>query len=368
MSPESSIEVSALASVICNVILYGSYSIIFPICMLFLIRSRLKGIPVHWVLFLAIISQFFISTIYLSAQLHMAFHSFVGFQATPSALSPGSPTSTVPGPQSIVPEPSPTWWRDTPPPASVNLISEPVLSVSGWAAESKELSPIALYWLDKTLAVQIFSNITCFMNVIIGDMLLIWRVYFVWGKQWRMCLPSLASLIPALVCTIIMFCRESTIIYSDTSNLAGAAWAFSIGTQIMSTSLISFRIWQAGHSTALKGRVSQPGAVNNPYKKLLWIIIESGALYSAVAMALLICYSTRRMDAAMVLMTCTGQISAIIPASIIIFVHLNLVPTSTHSNNNTKIVFASYGSQSTNSTQYAEKDASVWKDASAQVA
>ncbi|KAF9011327.1 hypothetical protein BDQ17DRAFT_1420713 [Cyathus striatus] len=356
MSTNGSVETSALAGVACNAILYGAHLVVFPICMFFLVQRKLKGIPIHWILICALAIQFILSTAYITVQLYMTFKSFVHLQPYDSTLTT---SNTSLSPQSIIAEPSPTWWN-TPPisaPTAALLSSatpEPILtsSVSGWGSPNQQWSPIAMYWLNTSAKIQILSSTICFFNTIIGDSILIWRLYLVWGEQWLICLPPIASLIASVICASLMIGIQSVSIYSIVDKLAMASWALSIGTQLITTFLIAFKLRLAERFLNKSGLVE----AGNPYKKIVWIIVESGAIYSVMALALLIFYSIRKLDAAVVLMGCMGQTAAIIPATIVILVHLRLTPptgstggSSSTISNDHRIAFNSMERQSTRS-------------------
>ncbi|KAF9011326.1 hypothetical protein BDQ17DRAFT_877326 [Cyathus striatus] len=324
MSTNDSVETSALAGVACNAIMYGAHLVVFPICMFLVIQRRRKNILVPWILICTIIIQFILSTIYISVQLYMTFTSFVHLQTFPSSSSPPSPSDSP----AIIPEPSPTWWNTPPIPgptmaliSSVHRTFEPILasSVSGWGSPNQEWSPIAMYWLNTQAKIQILSSTVCFVNTILGDGILIWRLYNVWGNR-IYCIPPIISLTASVICAALMIGIQSTSIYSIVNKLAMACWALAIGTQVIATILIAYRIWPT-QEKPVEEQWGESLSDKIPYKKLLRITVESGAIYSAMALALLIFCSIRKLDAAVVLMGCIGQIAAIIPATIIIFLH-----------------------------------------------
>ncbi|KAF9011336.1 hypothetical protein BDQ17DRAFT_1405786 [Cyathus striatus] len=366
MSTNTSVETASLVGVACNAILYGVHLVVFPICMFILIQKRLKGVSIHWILICALAIQFVLSTAYISVQLFMTFQSFVRLQPHDSTLTSSSPS----GPQSIIAEPSPTWWNTPPIPSptaallsSVSPNSGPILtsSVSGWGSPNQQWSPIAMYWLDTRAKIQILSSAICFFNTIMGDSILIWRLYFVWKNQRIVCLLPIASLIASVICAALMIGIQSASIYSVVDKLAMASWALSIGTQLIATFLIAFKLWPARRFIDKLG-LTEAG---NPYKRLVWIFVESGAIYSAMALALLIFFSIRKLDAAVVLMGCMGQTAAIIPATIVILTYWPLTPPtgstgspSTISGDDT-VAFASIERQNTHSDDGIPTDSAV---------
>ncbi|KAF9011321.1 hypothetical protein BDQ17DRAFT_1420708 [Cyathus striatus] len=359
MSSNKSVETSALAGVACGAIFYGAYLIIFPICMFLLLQKRLKGIPVHWALICAIITQFFTSTIYISVQLGMAFQSYVNLQSSNLTLTTSTPLAPSGSAQSITQDPSPTWWNTPPIPAPTTalLLSvrafEPILSASG--SPNQQWSPVAKYWLDTHAKLQLLSSAVCFANIIIGDSIIVWRLYVVWGRRWIVCALPIASLTAGAICSVLMVSIESTSIYSIVDNLGMATWGLSVGTQLLSTLLVAFKLRQAESWSTDKSGISM--LAGNPYKKIMWIIVESGAIYTTMALVLLILYSIGQTGPAVVLMGCVGQVSAIIPATIVILLHsMQISPSPSVStrypgvtSSDHKMVFASARKQSTHS-------------------
>ncbi|KAF8994224.1 hypothetical protein BDQ17DRAFT_1431163 [Cyathus striatus] len=335
-SSNDAVETSALASVACNAILYGAHLVVFPICMYLLIQRRRKGVHVHWFLIPAVLAQFFLSTAYIAIQLFMTFQSFIRLQPYP----PSPPSALL----------------------SLRIHASEVRSLPGWSSSSEPRSPIALYWLDTHAKIQIASSLVCFLNTLIGDTILIWRLHVVWGSKWFICIPPILPLTASGICAFVIASIEASSIYNIVNSLAIATWSLSIGTQVIATLLIAYKIYQGGRLSEKVGVSWRDG----PYKKVLWIVLESGAVYSALALSLMVLFAVGKLAAAVVLMACLAQTAAIIPATIVILVHLDLTPPSRptgHStmSHGTGIAFASLERQSTTSEDEIEVGSSPSK-------
>ncbi|TFK33629.1 hypothetical protein BDQ12DRAFT_727571 [Crucibulum laeve] len=171
----------------------------------------------------------------------------------------------------------------------------------------------AQYWLNTGQPIQIFSSTVCFANTIVGDAVLIWRLYVVWNKSLLISIPPIMTLLASTISGSIMIGLLAQDIYGTINRLGLTTWSLSIGTQVFTTGFICWKIWNVGALSA-----SPP----KQYAALIRVIIESGAIYSGLAVVLLIMYGLGE-HYSIVLMGCMGPLSAIIPALIIIRVHWN---------------------------------------------
>lgn len=97
--------------------------------------------------------------------------------------------------------------------------------------------------------------------------------------------------------------------------MALAAWTLTLTTQAYSTSLIAFEIWRRGILNTSAGR-----SATSYYKAIMVMIIESGAIYTAVVLPLTVTYmigtsAAVGSSAAIILAGALGPISVSCPAS-----------------------------------------------------
>ncbi|TFK33630.1 hypothetical protein BDQ12DRAFT_727572 [Crucibulum laeve] len=211
--------------------------------------------------------QFVLSTIYTAAQLRMMFESFVW-------LPSSSQANMISGSQSLT---------------------------------------TAQYWLNTGQPIQVFSSTVCFANTVVGDAILVWRLYVVWNNNILVSIPPTITLLASTISASVMTGLQAQDIYGAITPLGLTTWSLSIGTQVFATGFICWKIWNINASSAFPSK---------HYTALIWVIVESGAIYSGLAAALLVMYGLRE-QYSVVLMGCMGQLSAIIPALIIIRVLWN---------------------------------------------
>lgn len=80
-----------------------------------------------------------------------------------------------------------------------------------------------------------------------------------------------------------------------------ATWVLSISTQLSATSLIAWKIWNSMPPKTTTG-------LRSDSRSILWIIIESGAIYTFTT-ALLTAFYLAKTAAGAVVSACLGQIS-----------------------------------------------------------
>ncbi|PBK93852.1 hypothetical protein ARMGADRAFT_1062676 [Armillaria gallica] len=101
---------------------------------------------------------------------------------------------------------------------------------------------------------------------------------------------------------------------NDILNWLQATWSCSLATQILVTTLIATRIWWVSRQAA-SDRPS--GKQSNMYMTVIWTVVESGAIYAFTA-TLMLDFFTQRSEVSTVMADALGQISAIVPALIIV--------------------------------------------------
>ncbi|KAG7093243.1 hypothetical protein E1B28_006929 [Marasmius oreades] len=159
-------------------------------------------------------------------------------------------------------------------------------------------------------------------NIIIADSLLIYRLYIIWERAyWIVVLPILlliGSSASSYTATYILACMPPGQSAFDTSvpDFCMMGYAFSFATNIIVTSLIAGRIWwNARQVSNLLGISHGPLRF---YIRAITLIVESGAIFSASVLILVVCYSLN-LDAQTVFISDSiAQITGIAPTLIIV--------------------------------------------------
>ncbi|KAJ7183857.1 hypothetical protein C8R46DRAFT_1209998 [Mycena filopes] len=147
-------------------------------------------------------------------------------------------------------------------------------------------------------------------NSIIGDTILIWRLYIVYNRNWWLCGPFLVLLAGTTVCSysavyyVSKFSPSDPVFMEALGNWILSTWALSIGA----TLLIAYRI---SSTTFTATRTSWR------HSAVFWLVIESGAIYSLATVVTLVLYALKQNSGA-ISGAALGQISCLIPTSIIV--------------------------------------------------
>ncbi|KAI0775779.1 hypothetical protein BD413DRAFT_284875 [Trametes elegans] len=116
------------------------------------------------------------------------------------------------------------------------------------------------------------------VNSILGDSVVVWRCYLVWGRDWKMCVLPILLIIASAICGFaqtVYFARAKALHSAFAHNLQiwnGSLFSLSLATNVVVTILIAMRVW---YMFRLGG-----GSRNFRYWRVLVIIIESGMIYS----------------------------------------------------------------------------------------
>ncbi|KAG8958068.1 hypothetical protein FRC03_009488 [Tulasnella sp. 419] len=113
------------------------------------------------------------------------------------------------------------------------------------------------------------------LSLVVTDAFLIWRLYVIWGHNWRVCIvPSLLLLGGPFVAGVTNVIIEFKVGYWSMNGWAYATVILSIALNILVTLLICGKIWQVE-------RASRSGNAPNRviYRAVMTSLIESGALY-----------------------------------------------------------------------------------------
>lgn len=100
--------------------------------------------------------------------------------------------------------------------------------------------------------------------------------------------------------------------------MAVVAGSLGLATQLYSTSVIAWRIWSAGVTTSQAGNAR---SLTASYKAILVIVLESGAVYTALMLPLTVTYAIGSVDSIPIL-ECLNPISV---STEIIFSDLSFV-------------------------------------------
>ncbi|KAF8157275.1 hypothetical protein B0H34DRAFT_798565 [Crassisporium funariophilum] len=204
-----------------------------------MIDRRRKGGSMPLILFSSTVSQFLLSTAYVALGLRRLIDSFIKLQDRPDAIK--------------------------------------------------------AYWINPAVTTGVAANAVYITNTLIGDVILVWRLYVVWNNNWYICvLPVLVVLATAGTGygTVVGFLQASQGTIFAVLNTYTATWALSMATQ---TSV--------------------------SYLSIIWVIVESGAIYCITTVFLLVFFDLRT-EAGGIIANILAQTCAIVPTLIVVRVCL----------------------------------------------
>ncbi|KAH9914749.1 uncharacterized protein B0H18DRAFT_1125333 [Fomitopsis serialis] len=138
------------------------------------------------------------------------------------------------------------------------------------------------YLLDFSHGLFVFDQCLYYISTIIGDAVVIFRCYAVWKKWYIIAFPCLTCV--GAICSFawVEWCFAKGIPYL---NWILMAFAFTLATNLIATVLLAYRIWAVGSQTY---RNFDSTYRRNPLRPILFVIIESGMIYSVMLMLALI--------------------------------------------------------------------------------
>ncbi|KAK7036080.1 hypothetical protein R3P38DRAFT_2616730 [Favolaschia claudopus] len=261
-------------------VLYGINLVMFIICAIILLKRRTApGENIAWYLLGGICLQFCLSTAHVGVALGAGVHAF-------KTMTPAT---------------------------------------SGLVLLKTWISPLGKF----TNLQQLFYAI----NNFVGDSILIWRLFVVYGSNWYICiLPALLACASAgctLYAVITTFLNPALILRTTTSQRGNsfgqtvtAGFALTATTQILVTLLLAARIVSASRSFDIYGGGQKKQFA--AYSSLLWMLVESGAAISFTEIIFLGVWRSGYGGLSQLLLAMLGQLCAIVPLSIVCRVGLRL--------------------------------------------
>ncbi|KAL0947483.1 hypothetical protein HGRIS_013588 [Hohenbuehelia grisea] len=157
------------------------------------------------------------------------------------------------------------------------------------------------------------------IQFMIGDSILIWRVWVVWNRSWRATILPIALMLGAAGARVPIIVSTSAVreFVSDISSILILA---NVG---LCTILIGGRIWYLQHQISK----SMTSPMHRTYKAVLLLIIESGSLIF-ISQILAILLSKIDNDGVHTILDMQVPLIGMLPTLIVLLVHLDVVPGS----------------------------------------
>ncbi|OJT13692.1 hypothetical protein TRAPUB_9791 [Trametes pubescens] len=162
------------------------------------------------------------------------------------------------------------------------------------------------------------------VNSILGDSIVVWRCWHVWGGNWRVCVVPILLIIASAVCGFsqaIIFAEAKTVHSAFANELErwnGSLFSLSLVTNVVVTTLIAARIWFTTRETKEFGLQS-----SFRYTKVLVLIVESAMIYSFALIVEITLYFIGS-NAFYIVYDPIAQLTGIVPTMIIVMSVLGL--------------------------------------------
>ncbi|KAH7887280.1 hypothetical protein F5I97DRAFT_812801 [Phlebopus sp. FC_14] len=181
-----------------------------------------------------------------------------------------------------------------------------------------------LYWLDETLPMTVVKNFLYDCLVFLQDIVLIWRLYIVWCRNWKIIVFPVLVEATHMACAYagtVLLARPGASLYNSVlSRLGMTGWSLDIALNISVTLAIAGRLWWMGQRVS---SISSTVELPNRYAATIYTIIESGGLFAAVTIVMLALY-VRGSPLALTGIDIASQLAVLTPLLIVVRVGLGL--------------------------------------------
>ncbi|EMD35343.1 hypothetical protein CERSUDRAFT_124681 [Gelatoporia subvermispora B] len=185
-----------------------------------------------------------------------------------------------------------------------------------------------LYFLDQSKGMSVMKTMLYDTTVWLQDLVLIWRLYVVWGRNCKICvLPfiiELGHMGAAYAGSILYDTPGQNAYFPLETKLAITGWSLDLTVNVSITVAIAARLWYMGKTLS---RISTLGSiqfrVQNVYVAPMFTIIESGAIFAAATLCLLVLYLVHN-PVALTGLDIATQLAVLTPLLIIVRVGLGL--------------------------------------------
>ncbi|KAJ7797222.1 hypothetical protein B0H14DRAFT_2912233 [Mycena olivaceomarginata] len=209
-----------------------------------------------------------------------------------------------------------------------------------------------LYFEDQSSRLPVAKLVLYSVNVFTQDMVLIWRLWIVWGRNWKI---AVVPLILEFIHTAFGFIAEARgavpgipVFDRLLHTYALVNWSTDLVVNICVTAGIAYKLWSVGNNVA-----SLSGRKTNKYRGAVLTIIECGGLFTSATFATFCLYLSGQIATVMALDS-VMQLATMAPLLIIVRVSLGVAHGSSNATSSYNITAASNvhrGPQSYSSSQ-----------------
>ncbi|KAI0318585.1 hypothetical protein OF83DRAFT_934036 [Amylostereum chailletii] len=196
---------------------------------------------------------------------------------------------------------------------SGHIISTFVLLIRGFISDATTPNGTLLYFINQAAPEHVAQEVFFTMNVIISDAMLVWRCHVVWNHSYWIGIPLgltvVGSTVAGFACVGWVANLTATESLFVTIRWTTASYSISLGTQVIATTLIAWKIWSTVASQSKSARRNQV--------TIVWMIVESGAVLACTSATVLTLFLLN-LNAGAAVAPIFAQLSFTVPTSIII--------------------------------------------------
>jgi len=226
---------SKLVSIFIQTLLYGAYAVVFILTSWVLLYKRPKHEPVNKPMFAFSVVMFMLATMHIGVNYTRILRAFIIDRD-----EPGGPS------------------------AYFNMLSE---------------------------FTQVFGSAIYVAQTLVGDSVVLYRCHLVWGRQWQVVAFPFILLLGSttagvgILYSFAVVVPDAEIFVIQLQHWILSFFSLTLATNIICTGLVAFKLWDVNRQVQYFG-------VNHSFNPIILLVIESGAIYSATLMTLLILYKT----------------------------------------------------------------------------
>ncbi|KAJ3896862.1 hypothetical protein GG344DRAFT_84992 [Lentinula edodes] len=222
---------SKLVSIFIQTLLYGAYTVVFALTVWILVWRRPAGQSINKLLLWTSIVMFVLATMHISVNYARVFMAFITYRN-----AEGGPA------------------------AFFNILSN---------------------------FTQVFGSAIYVTQTLVGDSVVLVRCYIVWGRQWYIVACPALLLLGSTASGIGILYSFAHIEDAEVFALQLQDWIVSffsltLSTNFICTALVAYRIWYVNRAVM--------NFTHHSWNPVMLLVIESGAIYSATLLSLLILY------------------------------------------------------------------------------
>ncbi|KAJ3920432.1 hypothetical protein F5877DRAFT_89463 [Lentinula edodes] len=222
---------SKLVSIFIQTLLYGAYTVVFALTVWILVWRRPAGQSINKLLLWTSVVMFVLATMHISVNYARVFMAFITYRN-----AEGGPA------------------------AFFNILSN---------------------------FTQVFGSAIYVTQTLVGDSVVLVRCYIVWGRQWYIVACPALLLLGSTASGIGILYSFAHIEDAEVFALQLQDWIVSffsltLSTNFICTALVAYRIWYINRAVI--------NFTHHSWNPVVLLVIESGAIYSATLLSLLILY------------------------------------------------------------------------------